>query len=329
MQKTHQFILIIVGGILVLLVAGFLFFNTKPVTQNTTQSISETASPSIIDTNPPAEYEILPPIEEAPIQPEVQETLEQESTPPAEETTVSVSEGEVNPLFTPITYNDSLSFCAYFQDVADQLLANRSPSDYIDASPDKYYLDIWKNLFLERNEMGPSYFDEHIRIEKSGIIDLEKNSYFRVQYYFIADWASAQGLGGGDIIPLYNSDGSTKTYNQLRDQFNSYWEGPGKEMKVKDEKGKTIFVPAPYISSVRVNDVLIDHLISCKQALKKIQEKVSGVDAGKMLFENDTLLLNGFSSSNKENESNCQTVVFDFQYNNVTAYNTQECAPSN
>lgn len=53
------------------------------------------------------------------------------------------------------------------------------------------YENIWKELFLEKNNLNNEYFDEHITICKTGISEWDEGFSFSISFIVTYDWAKS------------------------------------------------------------------------------------------------------------------------------------------
>ncbi|MBN2596928.1 MAG: hypothetical protein JXR82_09115 [Marinifilaceae bacterium] len=67
------------------------------------------------------------------------------------------------------------------------------------------YLDIWKELFKEKNNLSDSFFDEHVILCQSYTDDWNEGVSFRICYKIQMDWAIAYGC---DKFMIKINDGS-------------------------------------------------------------------------------------------------------------------------
>jgi len=80
------------------------------------------------------------------------------------------------------------------------------------------YLKIWEELFIERNSINKSFFDNHIIIGNSYIYEWAQGVSFRVGYKFEMDWGIA--YNEDQFIIKINQDNNHYTTEIPRDKGN-------------------------------------------------------------------------------------------------------------
>jgi len=66
------------------------------------------------------------------------------------------------------------------------------------------YLNIWKEIFIQRNGLTEQYFNDHIKIIQTRMDDWWKGTSFDVEYMITIDWAVAHEYD--DFIIKINAD---------------------------------------------------------------------------------------------------------------------------
>jgi len=69
------------------------------------------------------------------------------------------------------------------------LSCKKEKVDICDSQVCVEYQNIWKELFLTRNNITNEYFDEHITITHTNISSWNEGESFRIDYYVEIDWA--------------------------------------------------------------------------------------------------------------------------------------------
>ncbi len=166
-------------------------------------------------------------------------------------------------LFIGATPNYSLSFCPQAQDVADQLRENIKPISYIKKSSQKVNLELWKELFIERNTITPDYFEKNIRISSAKVVPATSTSvaYFSVEYYLIVDWFNVKYAS--DVFALTNVEGKPLTENQIKLFFEKSWGDYSKPATVVGG----VFTDYHFISNIRGNGSLFGKAVPCMDVI--------------------------------------------------------------
>jgi hypothetical protein len=53
------------------------------------------------------------------------------------------------------------------------------------------YINIWKEIFMQRNNLNEEYFDSHIELNQTSVDDWIEGSSISIAYYIKTDWAVA------------------------------------------------------------------------------------------------------------------------------------------
>jgi hypothetical protein len=71
------------------------------------------------------------------------------------------------------------------------LSCEKGKTDFCDSEECDTYFKIWKELFITRNQLSESYYNDHVFPYKTGIDSWNDGKSFRVDYKIKIDWAEA------------------------------------------------------------------------------------------------------------------------------------------
>jgi len=93
------------------------------------------------------------------------------------------------------------------------------PSDSLENT----YYEIWRNNFISKNNWDEDDFNEHIYVTNIDLHDWNSGTSFRVDYYYIIDWANIKHHDKF-IVRLYSEESAYQYLNIPRDTYlNESW----------------------------------------------------------------------------------------------------------
>lgn len=154
------------------------------------------------------------------------------------------------------------SHCAEQKEAINTFLAQPNPSEFIAASDPNENLMLWKELFMENNDLTEDYFNANIRIINTD------NNRGPIQYVYILDTF---------FVSEFNAIPSGISLNKIREltspthySFNSNF----------------------YITPIRAQGTLIEPTITCDEATEIAKSVDSSLEPTISLFRNEEWYMN-------------------------------------
>lgn len=232
-------------------------------------------------------------------------------------------------VFTPPSVSNSLPFCERLERIATQVLANESPSNYIAASVNKNYLELWEKLFLERNNIDAAYFDKHIRIVDSSVVEPTEldTGYFFVNYYFVVDWFSVSPMI--DVFTVKEKNGKQLTNEEIIGLFSESWGDP-ENPPYYIEGNSYLTLHGNFISSIRADNLLLESVPSCTVVLNVFLDKSERFNSFYTSASQGLLLVDGLTVPTYNSIGNidppgqrCPTGTYDLSVEKITAFDLE------
>jgi hypothetical protein len=195
-------------------------------------------------------------------------------------------------------------------------------TDFCESGECQKYFKIWKDIFISRNQLSESYFNDHVFPYRTDIDSWNDGKSFRVEYKIKIDWAEANL---SDQFIIWIDPSTTGLYPSIPTPRSTYLS--------KDQIAKLFDIFAFNSSIHKVAE--IDHLLysSRKDAIQVLETSsgVGGLGSGEVYYQNPSFnedlghpLLRVTATINR-NENKCLSCNIDL----VTGENevrNQPCA---
>ena len=168
---------------------------------------------------------------------------------------------------TQPTTSTSTDFCSVEEAQTRKVLAQKTPDEVMENDEYKDYFFVWKSLFTGINSIPNDYFNQHLRIERAGD-SLEDKRHFSVYSYYVVDWAT---------IYIHDRFSKEKSLTDLQSMF--------------ARKNPPTVDGLNYITPIRINDVLVDDLISCQDAVAELKKIRPGFEPNHIGFQRGEIVL--------------------------------------
>lgn len=203
---------------------------------------------------------------------------------------------------------NNIEFCNKMSIKTQELKSLNLPNAYIEQSQNKEFLKIWKDYFIQYNQITEEYFNNHIRIESDSIIDVphlnnpdwvndpnpNKDKYLQINYFFIIDWVNIP-MKGGFLIKNQDSD-EYFSFNEIKNNIDRYINIPD---RTKTDIGIAWEIDIDYIrnhedkkdiNELKNHGKIVDTIISCEDAIKTLTKKEKTLIPNQIGFYRDFVI---------------------------------------
>ena len=184
-----------------------------------------------------------------------------------------------------------IEFCNKINIKTQEVKSLNLPDAYIEQSQNKEFLKIWKDYFIQYNQITEGYFNDHIRIRSDSIIDVphpnspdwagdpnpNKDKYLEIDYFFIVDWVNIP-MRDGFLIKNQDSD-EYLSLNEIKNNIGRYINS---SETIKVDIGIAWEVDIAYIRNhegkknideLKNHGKIIDAVVSCEDIIKTLNKK--------------------------------------------------------